>query len=184
MTSPWPIGRILLRRRVATVGKRRPLSIRPSGRRARVAACPRRLLRRFSSSPRSLANVSWERFMRRTLVPVVPERGLRRVWSAFAVLTTAPLATPAFGQAGHADSLKADSLRRFTLEPIAVSATRSDLPLTHTPNAVHLLDRSDISFGRPTMGPDEALAQVPRVYAANRYNYSVDQRISIRGFGA
>ena len=122
--------------------------------------------------------------MRRTLVPVVPERGLRRVWSAFAVLTTALLATPAFGQAGHADSLKADSLRRFTLEPIAVSATRSDLPLTHTPNAVHLLDRSDISFGRPTMGPDEALAQVPGVYAANRYNYSVDQRISIRGFGA
>lgn len=34
------------------------------------------------------------------------------------------------------------------------------------------------------MGLDEALALVPGVYAANRWNFSLDQRISIRGFGA
>src|SRR6266403_690873 len=31
---------------------------------------------------------------------------------------------------------------------------------------------------------DEALANVPGVFVANRYNFSQDQRISIRGFGA
>jgi iron complex outermembrane receptor protein len=31
---------------------------------------------------------------------------------------------------------------------------------------------------------DEALSTVPGVYASNRYNFSLDQRISIRGFGA
>src|SRR2546426_3608882 len=40
------------------------------------------------------------------------------------------------------------------------------------------------SRARPTWGLDEALATVPGVYAANRYNFSLDQRISIRGFGA
>ena len=31
---------------------------------------------------------------------------------------------------------------------------------------------------------DEALADVPGVYVANRYNFSVDQRLSVRGAGA
>src|SRR5258705_10177075 len=37
---------------------------------------------------------------------------------------------------------------------------------------------------KPAWGADEALAGVPGVYAANRYNFSLDQRLSIRGFGA
>src|SRR5438552_12665443 len=52
------------------------------------------------------------------------------------------------------------------------------------PQAVQLLDKTEISRARPTWGLDEALATVPGVYAANRYNFSLDQRISIRRFGA
>jgi iron complex outermembrane recepter protein len=92
---------------------------------------------------------------------------------------------PATAQRGRsADSTKADSLNARGLESVSVSATRSDAPLSRTPFAVQRLDRSDISLGRPAIGLDESLALVPGVYAANRYNFSYDERISIRGFGA
>lgn len=35
-----------------------------------------------------------------------------------------------------------------------------------------------------TLGLDEALNDLPGVYVANRYNFSLDQRLSIRGFGS
>ena len=70
------------------------------------------------------------------------------------------------------------------MAPITVSATRSELPPDRVPNATAELDHADITRGRATLGLDEALALVPGVYAANRYNFSLDDRISIRGFGA
>jgi iron complex outermembrane receptor protein len=79
---------------------------------------------------------------------------------------------------------RADSLHPVVLAPVAVSATRVDRPLVQVPNAVQLVDAARIGRGRPTWGLDEALVTVPGVYAANRYNFSLDQRISIRGFGA
>src|SRR5438105_3793338 len=78
----------------------------------------------------------------------------------------------------------AESLRVYTLPPAVVSVTRANPPLNRIPQAVQLVDKADISRARPTWGLDEALVSVPGVYAANRYNFSVDQRISIRGFGA
>src|SRR5213080_4581671 len=77
-----------------------------------------------------------------------------------------------------------DSLRVYTLPPAVVSVTRANPPINRIPQAVQLLDKTEISRARPTWGLDEALATVPGVYAANRYNFSLDQRISIRGFGA
>src|SRR6184192_4832998 len=77
-----------------------------------------------------------------------------------------------------------DSLRVYTLPPAVVSVTRANPPINRVPQAVQLLDKTEISRARPTWGLDEALATVPGVYAANRYNFSLDQRISIRGFGA
>ena len=38
--------------------------------------------------------------------------------------------------------------------------------------------------GQPTVGIDEALNNIPGVVVSNRYNFSLDQRISIRGFGS
>ena len=78
----------------------------------------------------------------------------------------------------------ADSLKVYTLPPAVVSVTRANPPINRIPQAVHLVEQTEISRGRPTWGLDEALVTVPGVYAANRYNFSLDQRISIRGFGA
>jgi len=77
-----------------------------------------------------------------------------------------------------------DSLRVYTLPPAVVSVTRGNPPLGKIPQAVHLVEQQLINRARPNWGLDEALATVPGVYAANRYNFSLDQRISIRGFGA
>jgi len=78
----------------------------------------------------------------------------------------------------------ADSLKVYTLPPAVVSVTRANPPINKVPQAVQLVEKTEISRARPTWGLDEALVSVPGVYAANRYNFSLDQRISIRGFGA
>jgi len=75
-------------------------------------------------------------------------------------------------------------LPSHVLAPITVSATRTTVPITKVPLAIHVVERDRISRARPTWGLDEALASVPGVYVANRYNFSQDQRISIRGFGS
>jgi iron complex outermembrane recepter protein len=78
----------------------------------------------------------------------------------------------------------ADTIKPYTLPVITVSATRVELPLTKIPLSIQSVDRDQISRARPTWGLDEALVTVPGVFVANRYNFSQDQRISIRGFGA
>ena len=77
-----------------------------------------------------------------------------------------------------------DSLRVYMLSPTVVSVTRANPPINKIPLAIHLVERTELNRARPTLGLDEALATVPGVYAANRYNFSLEQRISIRGFGA
>src|SRR6266508_187763 len=78
----------------------------------------------------------------------------------------------------------ADTTKPYPLPPLTVSVTRAELPLSKLPLSVHSVDRAQISRAKPTWGLDEALANVPGVFVANRYNFSQDQRISIRGFGA
>jgi iron complex outermembrane recepter protein len=65
-----------------------------------------------------------------------------------------------------------------------ITVTRAPEPLEQVPYAVGVLDRSDLQRGQPTLGLDEALNNLPGVVVANRYNFSLDQRISIRGFGS
>jgi len=77
-----------------------------------------------------------------------------------------------------------DTTKPITLAPTTVSVTRTAQPITKVPLAIHTIDRETVSRARPTWGLDEALASVPGVFVANRYNFSQDQRISIRGFGA
>jgi len=92
------------------------------------------------------------------------------------VAALALVATPAAAQ-------QLDTLRD-TLPAITVSATRADRPFSRTAAAVATVTRADISAARPTWGLDEALGGVPGVLDLNRYNFSLDQRLSIRGFGA
>src|SRR2546428_12053880 len=103
--------------------------------------------------------------------------------SQLAALCAAPAAVVA-AQQRDTTARPADSLRVYTLPPAVVSVTRGNPPINRIPQAVQLVDKPEISRARPAWGIDGALATVPGVYAANRYNFSLDQRISIRGFGA
>jgi iron complex outermembrane receptor protein len=77
-----------------------------------------------------------------------------------------------------------DSSPRFVLPAITVSAARTTSPATKVPLALHSLTRDMIGHARLTWGLDEALNQIPGVFVANRYNFSLDQRVAIRGFGS
>ena len=98
-----------------------------------------------------------------------------------AVAVAAPLAAqePVAG-----DTTRQDSTDVTQLPELNVTVTRTQEPLERVPFAVGVLDRNDISRGQPTIGIDEALNNLPGVVVANRYNFSLDQRISIRGFGS
>ncbi|MGH7806680.1 MAG: TonB-dependent receptor family protein [Thermodesulfobacteriota bacterium] len=70
------------------------------------------------------------------------------------------------------------------LEPVEVTAPRVEKFLNKVPFSVGVIEEEDIQLGRPTIGLDESLNEIPGVYAQNRYNFAQDTRISIRGFGA
>ena len=65
-----------------------------------------------------------------------------------------------------------------------MTVTRTPEPLARVPYAVGVLDRAAMQRGQQTVGIDEALNNIPGVVVSNRYNFSLDQRISIRGFGS
>ncbi|HEX2217705.1 MAG TPA: TonB-dependent receptor [Gemmatimonadales bacterium] len=107
---------------------------------------------------------------------------MRRLAPLFAVLA---FALPAAAQEPVAgDTSAADTTGITQLPELNVTVTRTEEPLARVPFAVGVLDRDDLVRGQPTLGIDEALNNIPGVVVANRYNYSLDQRISIRGFGS
>lgn len=75
-----------------------------------------------------------------------------------------------------------DSARR--LPELKVTVTRRVAPLAGLGAAVTVIDSATVHRGRISTKLDESLAFVPGVVAEDRGNYSVDERISIRGFGA
>ncbi|MFL5402609.1 MAG: TonB-dependent receptor family protein [Gemmatimonadales bacterium] len=87
-------------------------------------------------------------------------------------------------QPAKTDTTMVDTSRVRELPELNVTVTRAVEPLQKVPYAVSVLNRTDIQRGQPTLGVDEALNNVPGVVVANRYNFSLDQRISIRGFGS
>jgi iron complex outermembrane receptor protein len=87
-------------------------------------------------------------------------------------------------QPARADTTGRDTTRAARLPEIKVSVTRTQEPLARVPYAVGVLDRDDLQRGQQTVGLDEALNNLPGVVVANRYNFSLDQRISIRGAGS
>jgi iron complex outermembrane receptor protein len=85
-------------------------------------------------------------------------------------------------QPAAADTAKKDSIP--TLPDLTVTVTRQDEKVLNTPNAIGVVQTRDLQGAQAGLGLDESLANIPGVYVANRYNYSLDQRLSIRGFGA
>ncbi len=69
------------------------------------------------------------------------------------------------------------------IEEILVTATRVERDPLTTAFAISTVEKDAIQR-RQLLGLDESLSRVPGLYFSNRYNYSRDLRISIRGFGA
>jgi iron complex outermembrane receptor protein len=77
---------------------------------------------------------------------------------------------------------QSDSLH--ALPPLQVTVTRTPVPDSAAGASITVIDSAALHRGHIATGLDETLAFTPGVIAQNRYNFSVDERISIRGFGA
>jgi iron complex outermembrane receptor protein len=109
---------------------------------------------------------------------------MRRLKSLSFILILA-FAPPLLAQVpAQADTVRRDSSGVARLPELQVKVTRTTEPITRVPFAVGVLDRDAIQRGQQTVGIDEALSNLPGVVVANRYNFSLDQRISIRGAGS
>lgn len=71
-----------------------------------------------------------------------------------------------------------------TLDEIVVAATRIESSVRNVPRSISLVRQERIRNATQRLGIDEALAVVPGLYMQNRYNFSQDLRVSLRGFGA
>ena len=105
------------------------------------------------------------------------------------VVVSALFSAAAAVTAGAQEPVRPDTTGRDTtqvrqLPELNVTVTRSAEPLQRVPYAVGVLNRDDLQRGQQTLGIDEALNNMPGVVVSNRYNFSLDQRISIRGFGS
>lgn len=77
-----------------------------------------------------------------------------------------------------------DTTRPARLAEVVVTVTRTAESLQRLPAAASVVERDRIRGAQATLGLDETLNALPGVYVANRYNYSFDQRLSMRGFGS
>jgi iron complex outermembrane recepter protein len=82
------------------------------------------------------------------------------------------------------DTIARDTSRVTQLPEVQVTVTRTTEPLSRAPFATGVLDKNAFQRGQQTVGIDEALNNLPGVVVSNRYNFSLDQRITIRGFGS
>jgi len=88
-----------------------------------------------------------------------------------------------WGTFPHALAAESDSDVR-ELEELTVTSSRTNSSIFELPSAVSIVNKNDIQLGRQQLGIDEALNRVPGLFSQNRYNFTQDLRIAIRGFGA
>ena len=70
------------------------------------------------------------------------------------------------------------------LDSIVVNVLRGTVGLDRAPYAVSVSSGQALQLGNTGFSLDEALQGIPGLQIQNRYNYTVGERISIRGFGA
>ena len=90
------------------------------------------------------------------------------------------------GDTTAAARARADSLGcAARAQPLAtVTVTGDRQALARVPWAVGVADTRALRRAQLTVGLDEALLGIAGVQVANRYNFAVDQRVSVRGAGA
>ncbi len=76
------------------------------------------------------------------------------------------------------------SLEAAELDEIVVTATRLESAVRDVARSISVADSFRIQSATQQLALDEALAGIPGLYMQNRYNFSQDLRISLRGFGA
>lgn len=114
-----------------------------------------------------------------------PERSRPRVVLAAAVMAAALLA-PATAPlaAQQADTLpSADTVPR-TVADLMVTVTRAETEVNQAPEAVSVLGEEALARGEKQSSIAEHLRFVPGVYAQNRRNESLGDRLTVRGVGA
>jgi iron complex outermembrane receptor protein len=70
------------------------------------------------------------------------------------------------------------------LEPVVVTATRTETATFDLPASIDRIDGSELRAGRAQVNLSEGLGAVPGLLARDRQNYAQDVQISVRGFGA
>ncbi|HEY0955228.1 MAG TPA: TonB-dependent receptor [Roseateles sp.] len=70
------------------------------------------------------------------------------------------------------------------LEPVVITATRSEAAGFDLPASIDRLDGDALRAGRAQVNLSEGLGGVPGLLARDRQNYAQDVQISVRGFGA
>lgn len=103
---------------------------------------------------------------------------------ATALLFSLVVALPAHAQVPDSAAVPLDTAAAVPLGAVRVTTTRARDTLATVPWSVGVAGLRDLRRGQATVGLDEALGGIPGVYVANRYNYAVDQRVAVRGFGA
>lgn len=126
--------------------------------------------------------------------------GLRLV-STVLVLTAAPAPAPATGveapatgvEAGpaiasldtvRADTVPPDTVPRYRTDDIAVTVTRAERITARVPYAVALLDAGAFQEGERGASLADALWRIPGMFAQDRRNFALGDRITVRGAGA
>jgi iron complex outermembrane receptor protein len=77
-----------------------------------------------------------------------------------------------------------ESARSEALDEIVVTATRMRAPVREVARSISVIGQERIQNATQQLALDEALSVVPGLYMQNRYNFSQDLRLSLRGFGA
>ena len=82
------------------------------------------------------------------------------------------------------DTARRDTTRATRLGDLEVTVARRRDTLRELPMAAGVVTRAELGRGQAGLGLDEAMTTIPGVFVANRWNYSLDQRLSIRGAGS
>ena len=76
------------------------------------------------------------------------------------------------------------SWAQTALDPVVITATRTERSTLDVPASVDVIDRDAVRDAQWRVNLSESLSRAPGVVVLNRQNYAQDLQISIRGFGA
>ena len=92
-----------------------------------------------------------------------------------AIAALAAVALPALAPAGET---------QVRLDPVVVTATRTETPAFDVPASIDRIGGDGIRDARMQVNISESLGGVPGLFARDRQNYAQDVQLSVRGFGA